>query len=164
MATDSDLERKFATILSCLDERQRRLLLAAEARSLGYGGISRVSRAAGISRATIQTAMKQLDAPALPGGRVRSIGGGRTRIRDKDPAILEALEELIAPETRGDPMSPLRWTCKSTRQLAEALTRRGFTVSHRVAGELLHYLGYSLQSTVKTLEGKQHPDRNAQFR
>src|SRR5512135_2487468 len=82
MTTNQELERKFATILPCLDERQRRLLLAAEARSLGYGGISRVSRAAGISRATIQTAMKQLDAPALPGGRVRNIGGGRKRIRD----------------------------------------------------------------------------------
>jgi transposase len=151
MTTDQELERKFATILPCLNERQRRLLLAAEARSLGYGGISRVSRASGISRATIQTASKQLDSPLLPGGRVRSIGGGRKRVHDKDPAILEALERLIAPETRGDPMSPLRWTCKSTRHLAEALAQKGFTVSHRLVGEMLHHLGYSLQANAKTL-------------
>src|SRR5512144_1549612 len=95
---------------------------------------------------------------------MRRPGGGRKKIRAKVPAILEALETLIAPETRGDPMSPLRWTCKSTRQLAEALDRRGFAVSHRVIGELLHYLGYRLQAMAKTLEGKQHPDRDAQFR
>jgi hypothetical protein len=164
MPTDKELGRKFATILPLLDERQRRLLLAAEARSLGYGGISRVSRASGISRATVQAALKQLDAPVLPAGRFRSIGGGRKRVRDKDPAILEALESLIAPETRGDPMSPLRWTCKSTRHLAEALAQQGFTASHRVVGEMLHHLGYSLQANAKALEGKQHPDRDAQFR
>jgi transposase len=164
MTTDQELERKFATILPCLNERQRRLLLAAEARSLGSGGISRVSRASGVSRATIQTASKQLDSPLLPGGRVRSLGGGRKRLRDKDPAILEALDRLITPQTRGDPMSPLRWTCKSTRHLAEALVQKGFTVSHRLVGELLHHLGYSLQANAKTLEGKQHPDRDAQFR
>ncbi|HKB38543.1 MAG TPA: ISAzo13 family transposase, partial [Gemmataceae bacterium] len=113
---------------------------------------------------TIQTAAKQLDAPLLPGGRVRGIGGGRKRVRDKDPAILKALERLIAPETRGDPMSPLRWTCKSTRHLAEALAQEGFTVSHRLVGEMLHHLGYSLQANAKTLEGQQHPDRDAQFR
>jgi transposase len=164
MPTEQELGRKFATILPLLDERQRRLLLAAEARSLGYGGISRVSRASGISRATVQAALKQLDAPALPTGRVRGVGGGRKRVRDKDPAILEALERLIAPETRGDPMSPLRWTCKSTRHLAEALAQEGFNASHRVVGEMLHHLGYSLQANAKALEGKQHPDRDAQFR
>jgi DDE family transposase len=141
MTTDQELERTFATILPCLNERQRRLHLAAEARSLGYGGISRVSRASGISRATIETASKPLDSPLLPGGRARSAGGGRKRVRDKDPAILEALERLIAPETRGDPMSPLRWTCQSTRHLAESLVQQGFTVSHRVVGEMLHHLG-----------------------
>src|SRR5512144_1842709 len=95
---------------------------------------------------------------------MRRPGGGCKRLRDKEPAILAALEGLIAPETRGDPMSPLRRTCKSTRQLAEALARRGFAVSHRVVGELLHHLGYSLQAMAKTLEGEQHPDRDAQFR
>ena len=164
MPDDLELQRKFAAILPNLDERQRRLLAAAEARSLGYGGIRRVSRASGISHAAIQRALKELDAPLPPPGRVRRPGGGRKKLRDKEPAILAALEGLIAPETRGDPMSPLRWTCKSTRQLAEALAQRGFAVSHRVVGELLHHLGYSLQAMAKTLEGKQHPDRDAQFR
>jgi transposase len=164
MHDDRALEQKFASILPRLDERQRRLLAAAEARCLGYGGIRRVSRASGLSHATIQKALKELDTPPDPRGRVRSTGGGRKKIREKAPAILDALETLIAPETRGDPMSPLRWTCKSTRQLAEALDRQGFSVSHRVVGELLHHLGYSLQAMAKTLEGKQHPDRDAQFR
>ena len=164
MHDDRELQRKFASILPNLDERQRRLLAAAEARSLGYGGIRRVSRASGISHAAIHRALKQLDAPPLPAGHVRRPGGGRKKLRDKNPAIRAALEGLIAPETRGDPMSPLRWTCKSTRQLAEALGRRGFRVSHRVVGELLHHLGYSLQANVKEREGKQRPDRDAQFR
>jgi Rhodopirellula transposase DDE domain len=164
MHDDPELHRKFASILPSLDERQRRLLAAAEARSLGYGGVRRVSRASGISHTAIQRALKQLDAPPLPAGHVRRPGGGRKKVRDKSPAILAALEELIAPETRGDPMSPLRWTCKSTRQLAEALAGRGFGVSHRVVGELLHHLGYSLQANAKTREGKQSPDRDAQFR
>ena len=100
-----------------------------EARSLGYGGIRRVSRASGISHTAIRRALKQLDAPPPPAGRARRPGGGRKKVRDKSPAILAALEELIAPETRGDPMSPLRWTCKSTQRLAEELTRRNHPVS-----------------------------------
>jgi hypothetical protein len=164
MPTDRELEQKFATILPLLDERQRRLLLAAEARSLGYGGVSKISRVSGISRATIQIALKQLDSPPLPEGRVRDVGGGRKCSRDKAPAMVEALERLITPETRGDPMSPLRWTCKSTRHLAEALAQQGFTASHRLVGVMLHQLGYSLQANAKNLEGKQHPDRDAQFR
>src|SRR5512142_961133 len=164
MHDDQALERKFASIMPCLDERQRRLLAAAEARSLGYGGIRRVSRASGLSHATIQKALKELDGPPHPAGHVRSPGGGRKLIREKTPAILGALEALIAPETRGDPMSPLRWTCTSTRQLAEALDRQGSSVSHRVVGELLHHLGYSLQAMAKTLKGKQYPDRDGQFR
>ena len=164
MHDDPELQRKFASILPNLDERQRRLLAAAEARSLGYGGIRRVSRASGISHTAIRRALKQLDAPPLPAGHVRRPGGGRKKVRDQSPAILTALEELIAPEARGDPMSPLRWTCKSTRQLAKALTRRGFGVSHRVVGEWLHHLGYSLQANAKTREGNQSPDRDAQFR
>src|SRR5512142_2387052 len=109
MHDDRALEQKFASILPCRDERQRRLLAAAEARSLGYGGIQRVSRASGLSHATIQKALKELDAPPQPGDRVRRSGGGRKKIREKVPAILDALETLIAPDTRGDPMSPLRW-------------------------------------------------------
>lgn len=164
MHDDRELQRKFTSILPNLDERQRRLVAAAEARSLGYGGISRVSRASGISHTAIRRALKQLDAPPPPAGRIRQPGGGRKKVRDTSPAILAALEELIAPETRGDPMSPLRWTCKSTRQLSEALARRGFGVSHRLVGALLHHLGYSLQANAKTREGKQSPDRDAQFR
>jgi hypothetical protein len=106
MHDDPELQRKFASILPNLDERQRRLLAAAEARSLGYGGIRRVSRASGISHTTIRRALEQLDAPPPPTGHVRRPGGGRKRVRDKSPAILAALEGLIAPETRGDPMSP----------------------------------------------------------
>ena len=164
MDTDRELEREFASLFPCLDERQRRLFAAAEARSLGYGGISRVSRASGLSRVTIQEALKELDSPQPHPGRVRRPGGGRKKLRDSAPQLLKALEELIAPETRGDPMSPLRWTCKSTRQLSEALEERGLTASYHVVGRSLHHLGYSLQATAKTLEGKQHPDRDAQFR
>ena len=164
MDTDQELERKFVTLFPCLDERQRRLFAAAEARALGYGGISRVSRASGLSRVTIQGALEELDSPSPHPDRVRRPGGGRKKLRDSSPQLLKALEELIAPETRGDPMSPLRWTCKSTRQLSEALEKRGLTASYHVVGQMLHHLGYSLQAPAKTLEGKQHPDRDAQFR
>ena len=164
MDTDQELERKFVTLFPCLDERQRRLFAAAEARALGYGGISRVSRACGLSRVTIQGALEELDSPSPHPDRVRRPGGGRKKLRDSSPQLLKVLEELIAPETRGDPMSPLRWTCKSTRQLSEALEKRGLTASYHVVGQMLHHLGYSLQAPAKTLEGKQHPDRDAQFR
>jgi len=164
MDTDQALKRKFASLFPCLDERQRRLFAAAEARSLGYGGISRVSRASGLSRVTIQGALKELDSPPPHPERVRRPGGGRKKLRDSSPRLLNALEELIVPETRGDPMSPLRWTCKSTRQLSESLEKRGLAASYHVVGQMLHHLGYSLQATAKTLEGKQHPDRDAQFR
>lgn len=146
-----------------LDERKRRLLAAAEARVLGYGGVSLVSRVSGLSRTTIHRGLQELDEAALPSGRVRHPGGGRRRLREKDPSILVSLEALIAPSTRGDPESPLRWTCKSTRQLAAALRGQGYPVSHSVVAELLHDLGYSLQANAKTMEGKQHPDRDAQF-
>ena len=160
MHDDPELQRKFASILPNLDERQRRLLAAAEARSLGYGGIRRVSRASGISHTAIRRALNPLDAPPPPAGHVRRPGGGRKKVRDKGPAILSALEGLIAPETRGDPMSPLRWTCKSTRQLARLLTAEGHPVSHVTVARLLHGLRYSLQGNAKTKEGKQHPDRD----
>src|SRR3954468_8147785 len=150
MDTDQELERKFVTLFPRLDERQRRLLAAAEARSLGYGGIRRVSRVCGLSHATIQKTLKELDPPPDSEGRVRRPGGGRKKLREKTPAILNALETLIAPETRGGPMSPLRCTGKRTRQLAEVLAKSGFALSHRVAGELLHHLGYSLQANSKT--------------
>src|SRR3990172_9528788 len=151
-----------------LNERQRRLLAAVEARALGPGGISVVARATGVSRPTVHKAMGELREPEDGGGRVfgrvRRRGGGRKRLRDLDPALMPTLEALVSPDTRGDPMSPLRWTCKSTGQLARALTEARHPVSADVVGDLLHEAGYSLQSNVKTREGRQHPDRDLQFR
>ena len=121
MDEEAGLAQKFATLLPQLDERQRRLLLAAEARALGRGGVTRVARAAGVSRPTIERGLAELDQPAPP-GRVRPPGGGRRR-RERDPALLAALEALVEPDARGDPTSPLRWTCKSTRQLGRASCR-----------------------------------------
>src|SRR5215210_503835 len=164
MMTDQVLAGKLATVLPHLNERQRRRLLAAEARALGYGGVSRVARAAGVPRQTIPTALHDLDQPGLDAGRVRRPGGGRKAAPTRDPALLTELEALVDPDTRGDPLSPLRWTCKSTRQLAAALAERGHRVSHQTVAALLRAADYSLQAPAKTLEGVQHPDRDAQFR
>lgn len=158
-----ELQTKWNSLMPHLDERQRRLLAAAEARVLGYGGVALVAKASGLSRTTVHKALEELEAEPLAAGRVRQPGAGRKRVQDKDPGLLSALEQLIDPTTRGDPMSPLRWTCKSTRQLALALTDQGHAVSHTVVSELLQELGYSLQANAKTVEGKQHPDRDAQF-
>lgn len=158
------LRLKFDMMTEHLNERQRRLVAAVEAKVLGYGGVSSVSRASGLSRQTIHKGLKELESEEALFARVRQEGGGRKKACEKDPKILKNLEALVGPSTRGNPMSPLRWTCKSTRQLAEALGRRGHKVSHRTVGKMLHELGYSLQATRKTLEGKQHPDRDAQFR
>jgi Rhodopirellula transposase DDE domain len=164
MDADTVLAEKLTAIVPHLNEKQRRLLLAAEARSLGRGGVVRVSRASGVSRPTIAKAIRQLKGSAAPTDEVRRAGAGRKRLRDRDPALVAELEALVEPDSRGDPMSPLRWTCKSTRQLADTLTRRGHTVSHTVVAQLLHEADYSLQANVKTLEGAQHPERDAQFR
>ena len=164
MSDDTLLAQKFAAILPHLNEKQRRLILAAEARSLGHGGISRVARASGISRATIQKALHEVNRPDTPPDRMRRVGGGRKKTRDRDPSLLADLEALVNPDTRGDPMSPLRWTCKSTRQLAETLNQHGHHVSAHIVRDLLHEAGYSLQANAKTLEGSRHPDRDAQFR
>ena len=163
---EQTLAAKFGVILPHLDERQRRLLLAAEAGSLGYGGISLVARAAGVSRMTVTTGVEELDAGVEPSpGRARRAGGGRKPLTENDPALLEALDALVEPETRGDPMTRLRWTTKSTRTLAEELTRQGHPISHHSVGRLLTGpLEYSLQANAKTVEGKQNPDRDAQFR
>ena len=163
MTDDSRLLQKYASVLPHLNERQRRLVAAADAQMLGYGGIARVARAAGLNRSTLHRGLQDLGAPGLPAERIRHAGGGRKRVREQTPAIVRELEQLVDPLTRGDPQSPLRWTCKSTRQLARTLTARGYAVSYRVVGELLRELGYSLQANAKTLEGAQHPDRNAQF-
>lgn len=164
MAVDGALAKKLGAILPHLNEKQRRLMLAAEARALGHGGITRVAQAAGVSRPTIHRALRELDDPVIDPGRIRRPGGGRKRTRDRDPGVVAALDALVDPETRGDPMSPLRWTCKSTRHLAQALGEAGHPVSHSVVADMLRALGYSLQAPSKRLEGTQHPDRDAQFR
>ena len=159
------LTARLRTLWPMLDERTRRLTAANEARAWGRGGISVVSRACGLSRRVIGVGLKELSAGhALPPGRVRRAGGGRKRLTTTDPALVRALEAVVADDTRGDPQSPLRWTCKSTRAVAQALTARHHPVSHTTVGRLLHALGYSLQSNRKTDEGRDHPDRDAQFR
>jgi DNA-binding transcriptional ArsR family regulator len=163
MDGDKALAEKLAAILPWLNEKQRRLLLAAEARAEGYGGASRVARAAGVSRPTIQQGLRDPAHPDTHPDRVRRVGGGRKKLREQDPRLVADLEALVDPDTRGDPMSPLRWTCKSTRQLATALNQAGHHVGARTVAALLHDAGYSLQATAKVLEGAQHPDRNAQF-
>jgi hypothetical protein len=160
---DEVLAGTFSLVAPHLTERQRRLLLGAAARALGYGGISRVARLAAASRPTVRRGAAELDQPADPRGRIRRHEGPK-RLRERDPGLLQALDRLVDPDTRGDPQSPLRWTCKSTRELAEALTAAGHPVSDDTVGRLLREQGYRLQRTVKTLEGAQHPDRDAQFR
>ena len=158
------LAAKFAVIFPHLDERQRRLLMAAEARALGHGGIRLVARAAGVRQATVSAGVSELEAGAEPLGRARRPGGGRKRAADLDPGLRPALMALVEPDERGDPMSPLRWTTKSTRNLAGELTRQGHKVSADTVGDLLRDEGFSLQGNAKTIEGARHPDRDAQFR
>lgn len=164
MIGEYDLQAKYAAIFPLLDEQQCRMIAAADALCLGHGGVSRVARASGLSRTTIHRGIAELDESREPGRRIRQVGGGRKGVVDRDPTLLQALEALVDPLTRGDPMSPLRWTCKSTRQLAAALRQQGYTISHPTVASLLHELGYSLQANVKTLEGTSHPDRDQQFR
>ena len=140
-------------------------MAASEARTLGYGGISQVCRACGLSRKAIAKGIQEIeDGKVPPLGHVRQPGAGRKEIVVSDPRLLAALERLIGPETRGDPESPLRWICKSTRTLASQLTRQKHPISHAKVAQILHEQGYSLQSNRKTQEGEDHPDRDAQFR
>jgi transposase len=158
------IKRRFTTLRRVLDERARRLVVAAESLAWGRGGISRVSRATGVSRQVIRQGLAELKQPSVrPTGRIRRPGGGRKRIVDKEPSLEGDLERLVEPVTRGDPQSPLRWTCKSVRRLAEELRSLGYRVSYPVVAELLHRSGYSLQANRKTKEGDGHPDRDAQF-
>jgi len=161
---EEGLSRFFSLTTPFLDERQRRLLAASMAEILGRGGQARVAQAAGISRNTIIAGVKELaEGPRLQ-ERVRRPGAGPKRKIDLDPQLLVVLDSLVEPESRGDPMSPLRWTLKSTRVLAAELTRLGHKVGANLVGDLLHYLGYSLQANAKVTEGAQHPDRDGQFR
>jgi Rhodopirellula transposase DDE domain len=162
------IEARYAALAPLLDERMRRQWAAAEAQAYGWGGVRAVSLAIGMSPNTIVKGLAELAArredPGAPlEARLRAKGGGRLRSTDADPELAEVLERLVNPATRGDPMSPLRWTCKSTYQLAMELTRQGHHVSPRTVGRLLKADGYSLQSNRKTKEGGDHPDRNAQF-
>ena len=160
---------KYETLKVELDERGRRIWAAVEANVLGHGGVALVAKATGISVRTIKAGRKELkecleNEQELPDKRrVRRKGGGRKPLLERDSEILSLLKELVDPTSRGDPMSPLRWTCKSTRKLARELTERGHTISHTKVGELLDGLGFSLQSTRKRMEDKTHPDRNARF-
>jgi hypothetical protein len=158
------LAAKFAAIFPHLDERQRRLLMGAEARALGRGGIRLVAQAAGVREATVSLGVDELDSGAEPLGRARRAGGGRKRASEVDPGLRPALLALVDPDERGDPMSPLRWTTKSTRSLAGELTRQGHKVGADTVGDLLRAEGFSLQGNAKTIEGQRHPDRDAQFR
>ncbi len=165
MKTSSELPAKLARVWPLLDERTRRLLAANEARALGHGGVSELSRACGLSRKAIAKGLWEIETgTAPPPGRIRQPGAGRKKLTVHDPRLAGALERLIEPGTRGDPESPLRWTCKSTRSLAARLTRRHHPISHMKVAQLLHAQGYSLQSNRKTEEGGDHPDRDAQFR
>jgi hypothetical protein len=161
------IRRKYKRLSPELNERSRRQWAAAEACELGYGGYSLVSKATGLSRPTIAAGRRELELPKRQRSeeslRVRRPGGGRRRATENDPELMKALEALIEPLTRGDPESPLRWTCKSTRKLADELTRQHHPIGERTVADLLQKAGYSLQANCKTREGRSHPDRNAQF-
>ena len=167
-ATTKQISVKYRSLASLMDERMRRQWAASEAQALGWGGVRAVSAAIGMSPNTIRRGVAEvLERRAHPRApldlRIRRAGGGRKSLVEIDPGLVEALERLVDPVTRGDPQSPLRWTCKSTTQLAQALTRQGHVLSPRTVGRLLNEAGYSLQSNRKTVEGAAHPDRNAQF-
>jgi hypothetical protein len=158
------LAGRLTEIKPYLDERQWRLLLGAEARALGAGGVKLVAAAAGASAVTVRRGARELEAGVAADGRVRGVGAGRPSVEDADPGLVPALEALVDPHSRGDPESPLRWTTKSTSRLTDELTAQGHEVSERTTARLLHDVGYSLQANAKTIEGAQHPDRDAQFR
>ncbi len=166
METIALISTKYEQLKSVLNERSRRIWAASEAMGIGYGGISTVMKATGLSRNAIKHGMDDLTAGASldeTDGRIRRKGGGRKRLEDVDQSLVKELEALVSPETRGDPESPLRWTTKSTRKLSAELTTNGFSVSHEKVAQLLKDLGYSLQAPRKTNEGKSHPDRDQQF-
>lgn len=162
-ALEALIVEKYAAVSSVLDERGRRLWAAAESRAIGYGGDSIVSDATGLARQTIRQGRSEIEAGVEQSERIRRPGAGRPRLEDEQPGLDEALERLVDPLTRGDPTSPLRWTCKSRAKLAAALCQDGWSVSSTSVGRMLNKLGYRLQSMRKRNEGASHPDRNAQF-
>src|SRR5829696_1855041 len=179
MIDPDGIRQRYAALSSLLDERGRRLLVAAEAKAAGYGGIAAVWRATGVATSTIGRGLRDLaEAPALAAGRVRRAGGGRTPAVAADPDLMRALKALVEPTARGNPEGPLRWTCKSLRRLADELQAQGPQISRTLVGELLHGRGFSLQANAKTRqrqdpptprpanaktrEGVSHPDRGAQ--
>jgi hypothetical protein len=163
LALETVLVEKYAAVSAVLDERGRRLWAAAESRAIGYGGDAVVSAATGLARQTIRKGRGEIEAGVTPADRVRRAGGGRKRLQETQPGLEQALERLVDPVTRGDPTSPLRWTCKSRAKLAAALCQEGWSVSSTSVGRMLNQLGYRLQSVRKRNEGTSHPDRNAQF-
>jgi hypothetical protein len=172
MEADSPIGQRWELMRERLDERQRRAFAAAEAKVIGRGGVSQVAAATGVARNTIMAGMQELEgssnefvsaAPLAPAGSTRRSGGGRKAVTHKDPSLVPDLLALVDPTSRGDPESPLRWTCKSLRVLADELKAGGHVISHVVVGRLLKDQGYSLQANAKVIEGNQSPDRNAQF-
>ena len=162
MTPEKILKKKFQAIFPMLDERQQRLVAAAEARALGYGGVSQVATASGIARSRIHRGLEDLDRPLEE--RIRSEGGGRKRTHRDDKKLVQAIKKMVEDTTRGDPMSPLRWTCKGTRDISDALAKKGLKASHATVATILkEKLKYSLQANEKSIASKQHPDRNDQF-
>jgi transposase len=161
---ESAIAERYRLLGSLLNERQRRAFAASEARTFGYGGIAAAARACGLAENTVRKGLRELDEQPLRAGRVRKPGAGRPAAETSDPELLRVLRELVQDDTRGDPERVLLWTAKSARKLADELAQRGHPVGFRTVPRLLRKLGYSLQSARKTLEGKQHPDRDAQFR
>ena len=165
MIDETAIRLRFEALIPVLDERALRRFVAAEARAAGFGGIAALSRITGVARSTIGRGLDELrTGKRCDTDRVRRVGGGRKPLAWTDPSLLEDLRSLVEPDTRGDPQSPLLWTCKSLRKLSQSLREMGHKIGRTRVGELLHELGYSLQANRKTREGANHPDRDAQFR
>lgn len=162
--TSEDLSFFFGEVLPHLDERQRRIITGVTARTLGHGGVKAVAMASGLSLSTVQNGARAVDTGIEPSDRVRAPGAGRKLAEESMPGLVDALDDLVEPGSRGDPECALRWTTKSTRNLADELTERGFVVTHSVVAKLLAAMGYSVQAARKSAEGSDHPDRDAQFR
>lgn len=158
------IQFKYEALAPCLNEKSRRIWAATEAQALGRGGKSLLQRATGISRPTIDRGIRELkDKEFIKSKKQRNKGGGRKKLIEKNPDLLKALDELVDPTSRGDPMSPLKWTSKSTRKLADQLKSQKYNIEYKTVGTLLNSMDYSLQGNRKTKEGKSHPDRDAQF-